>query len=297
MIATQKSDAYSDEIAHTGAIHSEHLLEPCWAEILSITPEAEGIATYWLKFKDPAVQERYSFLPGQFNMVYLPGLGEAAISISSDSEDHSRLGHTIRFVGNVTRAVSRLKVGDVVGLRGPFGTAWPTHEMEGHDVIIACGGVGLPPLRPAIHYIINHREKFGKVYLLYGARTPGDLLYPADYDRWQAAGIQVQITVDRADETWQGQVGVVPMLFYRFRMDAPNSIVLTCGPEVMIRYVVYEGLARRVPAEQIYVSLERNMKCGQGSCGHCQLGPYFICKDGPVFRFDKLQSFFNVEEF
>jgi NAD(P)H-flavin reductase len=273
------------------------MLAPTWAEITAITPEGEGIATYWLRFKDPAVQAAYSFLPGQFNMVYLPGLGEAAISVSSDSEDRSVIGHTIRFVGNVTRAVSRLKVGDQLSLRGPFGTPWPMQEMEGHDVIISGGGIGLAPLRPAIYSIINHREKFGKVYLLYGARTPGDLLYPSEYESWQAAGIQVQVTVDRADENWQGQVGVVPMLFYRFRMDAPNSIVLTCGPEIMIRYVVYEGLARRVPAEHIYVSLERNMKCGQGSCGHCQLGPYFICKDGPVFSFDKLQSFFNVEEF
>jgi NAD(P)H-flavin reductase len=285
------------KVTHAPAAQSEKLLEPVWAEITAITIEAEGIATYWLKFKDPAIQESYRFLPGQFNMIYLPGLGEAAISISSDSEDHSGLGHTIRFVGNVTRAVSRLKVGDEVGVRGPFGTSWPMREMEGRDIIIACGGVGLPPLRPAIYYILNHREKFGKVFLLYGARTPGDLLFPSEFEKWQEAGIQVQSTVDRADESWQGQVGVVPMLFYRFRMDAPNSIVLTCGPEIMIRYVVYEGLARRVPAEQIYVSLERNMKCGQGSCGHCQLGPYFICKDGPVFRFDKLQSFFNVEEF
>ncbi len=279
------------------ATHTSRLLEPQWAEISAITPEAEGISTYWLKFTDPALQAAYRFQPGQFNMLYVPGYGEAAISISSDSEDPDAIGHTIRFVGNVTHAIGRLKVGDLVGVRGPFGTCWPMKDIQGHDVIIACGGVGLPPLRPAIHYIMNHREQFGKVYLLYGARTPHDLLYPDDYQKWQEAGIQTQITVDRADENWQGQVGVVPMLFYRFRLDAPNSVVLTCGPEIMIRYVVYEGLARRVPAEQIYVSLERNMKCGQGSCGHCQIGPYFICKDGPVFRFDALQSFFNVEAF
>jgi NAD(P)H-flavin reductase len=282
---------------HTPASPSDRLLEPVWAEITAITPEAEGICTYWLKFTDPAIQAAYTFLPGQFNMIYLPGFGEAAISISSNSEDHTTVGHTIRFVGNVTRAISRLKVGDVVGVRGPFGAPWPMKEMEGHDVILACGGVGLPPLRPAIHYIMNHREQFGKVYLLYGARTPSDLIYPSEYKLWEKAGIQVQVTVDRADDVWQGQVGVVPMLFYRFRMDAPNSVVLTCGPEIMIRFVVYEGLARRVPAENIYVSLERNMKCGQGSCGHCQLGPYFVCKDGPVFRFDALQPYFNVEEF
>ncbi len=277
--------------------HLSQLLEPVWAQITTITAEAEGISTYWIKFVDPAVQASYSFQPGQFNMVYIPGFGEAAISISSNSEDTSLIGHTIRFVGNVTRAISRLKVGDVVGVRGPFGTPWPMQEMIGHDVIIACGGVGLPPLRPAIYYIMNHREKFGKVHLLYGARTPSDLIYPNEFKSWETAGIQTQITVDRADEDWQGQVGVVPMLFYRFRMDAPNSVVLTCGPEIMIRFVVYEGLARRVLPENIYVSLERNMKCGQGSCGHCQLGPYFICKDGPVFRFDALQPYFNVEEF
>jgi NAD(P)H-flavin reductase len=170
-------------------------------------------------------------------------------------------------------------------------------EIEGRDVIIAAGGIGLAPLRPSIYYILNHRERFGNVHLLYGARTPSDLLYPSEYKKWEAAGIQTHVTVDRSDEKWQGQVGVVPMLFYRLRLDAPNSVVLACGPEIMIRFVVFEGLARRVPAENIYISLERNMKCGQGSCGHCQLGPYFICKDGPVFRFDALQPFFNVEEF
>lgn len=287
---TAQSTKHSATISH-------HLLEPNWAEITAITPEAEGISTYWIKFKDPNVASMYTFQPGQFNMVYLPGFGEAAISISSDSENPSIVGHTIRFVGNVTRAISRLKVGDVIGIRGPFGSTWPINEMEGHDVIIACGGVGLPPLRPAIYYIMNHREKFGKVHLLYGARTPSDLIYPNEYAAWEKAGIQVQVTVDRADEGWQGLVGVVPMLFYRFRMDAANSLVLTCGPEIMIRFVVYEGLARRIQPENIYLSLERNMKCGQGSCGHCQLGPYFICKDGPVFRFDTLQPYFNVEEF
>ncbi|HEY6073188.1 MAG TPA: FAD/NAD(P)-binding protein, partial [Anaerolineales bacterium] len=187
--------------------------------------------------------------------------------------------------------------GDVVGLRGPFGTIWPMQAIEGRDVFIAAGGIGLAPLRPAIYHILNHRERFGNVHILYGARTPTDLLYPSEYKKWEAAEIQMHVTVDRADEKWQGQVGVVPMLFYHFRMEPAKTAVLACGPEIMIRFVVFEGLARRVPAENIYVSLERNMKCGQGSCGHCQLGPYFICKDGPVFSFDALQSYFHVEEF
>jgi len=277
--------------------HTEILLDPHWAEITNITLEADGISTYWLRFRDSLEQQEFRFEPGQFNMLYLPGFGEAAISISSDPEDHEKLGHTIRFVGNVTRQVSRLKVGDVVGLRGPFGTYWPMKAMEGKDVFIACGGIGLPPLRPAIYHIIRNREKYGKVTLLYGARTSGDLMFPHEYEVWRKAGIDVEVTVDRSDANWNGRVGVVPMWFYQFRIDPRKTAVLTCGPEVMIRFVIFEAMARRIPAESVYVSLERNMKCGQGSCGHCQMGPYFICKDGPVFRFDELQSFFNVEEF
>ena len=270
---------------------------PRWAEITAITNETSDVATYWLKFAEPTLQASYRFLPGQFNMMYLPGVGEAAISISSDAADHTSIGHTIRFVGNVTRAVSRLKVGDVVGLRGPFGTNWPVREIEGKDVFISCGGVGLPPLRPVIYHIMHNREKYGRVTLLYGARNTNELMYTAEYDSWRNAQIDVELTVDRGDANWTGRVGVAPMWFYHFRIDARKTAVLTCGPEIMIRFVIYEALARRIPLESIFVSLERNMKCGQGSCGHCQLGPYFVCKDGPVFRFDALEPFFNVEEF
>jgi NAD(P)H-flavin reductase len=287
----------ASQITRQPADHTGLLLEPSWAEVTSITPEIEGVSTYWLKFRDPAVQKAFTFLPGQFNMVYLPGFGEAAISISSDPLDHSNLGHTIRFAGNVTRAVSRLKVGDVVSLRGPYGTCWPMDELEGKDVFIACGGIGLPPLRPALYHIIRNREKYGKVTLLYGARVPKDLMYITEYTDWRKAGIDLEVTVDRGDPDWTGHVGVVPMWFYQFRIDPHKTAVLTCGPEIMIRFVIYEALARRIALDNIFVSLERNMKCGQGSCGHCQIGPYFICKDGPVFRFDSLQPFFNVEEF
>jgi NAD(P)H-flavin reductase len=272
------------------AVKDDAFLMPTWAEITAIQPEVEGIATLWLRFVDPKVHEAYAYRPGQFNMLYVPGYGEAAISISSDPNHRDSFGHTIRFVGNVTRALSRLKI-------GPFGTYWPMETMEGSDIIIAAGGIGLPPLRPAIYHILRNRSKFGKVNLLYGARTPGDLLYSAELDEWRKADIQIQITVDRADETWQGQVGVVPMLFYRFRIDPTRSCVLTCGPEVMIRFVVFEALARRLPTDRIFVSLERNMKCGQGFCGHCQLGPFFICKDGPVFPYTALEPYFSVEDF
>jgi NAD(P)H-flavin reductase len=169
--------------------------------------------------------------------------------------------------------------------------------MKGMDVVIACGGIGLPPLRGAIYSIMHNRADYGKVTLLYGARTPKDLMYPTEYEDWKKADIDVQLTVDRGDDTWTGRIGVVPMWFYHFRVDPRNTAILTCGPEIMMRFVIYEALARRIPSEHIFVSLERNMKCGQGFCGHCQLGPYFICKDGPVFTFDKLEQYFNVEEF
>ncbi|MEZ0394947.1 MAG: FAD/NAD(P)-binding protein [Anaerolineales bacterium] len=278
--------------------HPGRLIQPDWAEIVRITPETEGISTFWLRFIDPQVRERYHFQPGQFNMLYLPGYGESAISMSSDPEDEERLvGHTIRFVGTVTKNIGRLKVGDVLGVRGPFGTSWPMKQIEGRDLVLACGGIGLPPLRPAIYHIIRNREKYGKVTLLYGARTPKDLMYPDEHEEWKRHDIQMEISVDRGDENWDGRVGVVPMWFYNFRIDPRNTAVLTCGPEIMIRFVIYEGLARRIPAERIFVSLERNMKCGQGSCGHCQIGPYFICKDGPVFPFSVLQRYVNVEEY
>jgi NAD(P)H-flavin reductase len=269
---------------------------PYWAEIVSIQPEAPGIATYWLRFLDPAVRDGYSFRPGQFNMLYLPGYGESAISISSDCENRETIGHTIRYTGNVTQNIARLKVGDVIGVRGPFGTKWPLDQFKGYDLILGTGGVGLPPLRPVIYHAIRHRQDFGRVVLLYGARTPKDLQFPREYMDWREAGIETMITVDRADENWQGQVGVVPILFYNLRIDHKRSLVMTCGPEIMIRFVVFEALARRVPSDQIYVSLERNMKCGLGQCGHCQLGPYFVCKDGPVFSYETLEPYYNVEE-
>ncbi len=285
------------QIAQPAAVHSNRPPRMLWAEVAAITPVIPDVTTYWLKFSDPNVAASYTFQPGQFNMLYLPGFGESAISICSDPDARGNIAHSVRFVGNVTRAVSRLKVGDPVGLRGPFGTPWPVEALEGRDVFIAAGGIGLPPLRPLLYYIQHNRERFGKVTLLYGARNPSDLMYTTEYDAWRASGIEVEITVDRGDASWTGRVGVVPMWFYQFRIDPHKSAVLTCGPEIMIRFVIFEALARRIPLDRIFVSLERNMKCGQASCGHCQIGPYFVCKDGPVFRFDSLQPYFNVEEF
>ena len=274
-----------------------HPMKPNWTELVKIQQEAPGISTYWLKFIDPDLNNTYTFKPGQFNILSIPGYGEAAISISSDVNDNDSIGHTIRLAGDVTNAIARLEIGDTVGIRGPFGSNWPIKTCKGKDIYIAAGGIGLPPLRPVIYKIMRNRSDYGKVVVLYGARTPNDLQFKREFDEWREADIEVLVTVDRATEGWEGTVGVVPLLFYRLRMDPQNSVAFTCGPEIMMRFVVYEALARRLSEHDIYVSFERNMKCGFGSCGHCQLGPFFVCKDGPVFSYDQLMPYFNVEDF
>jgi len=264
--------------------------------IVAIRPEVPNVATYDLAFEEPEFAASYRFAPGQFNMLYMPGYGESAISISSDPARQGVLSHTIRVAGNVTSAMARKRVGERLGLRGPFGSSWPVEACRGNDVVIACGGIGLAPLRPAIYHVLNHRSDYGRVHLLYGARTPKDLLYPAEHEQWRAGGIEVEVTVDIGESDWAGHVGVVPVLFYRLRLEPKRTTIWTCGPEIMMRFVVFEALARRIAPERIYLSLERNMSCAMGFCGHCQLGPHFVCKDGPVFSFRQVEPFFNLED-
>jgi NAD(P)H-flavin reductase len=265
--------------------------------IRGIKPEVTGIATYELGFDDPAVQARYRFQPGQFNMLYLPGIGEAAISISSDPDRPETLLHTVRVVGNVSRALSRKELGDQILLRGPFGSTWPMADCHGCDLVIAGGGVGLAPLRPILYHVAGHRADFGRVTLLYGARTSRDLLYADEFDDWRASGIDVEVTVDLGDDAWLGHIGVVPSLFYRLRLKAAQTRILTCGPEIMMRFVIFEALARKVPPRHIYLTLERNMNCALGFCGHCQLGPAFVCRNGPVFTYEQMAPYLDIEDF
>ena len=270
---------------------------PNWAEIVKIEQEAPEVKTFWLKFTDPKVQRAFSFRPGQFNMLTVPGYGEAAMSISSHPNHKDAIGHTIRLTGNVTNAINRLGVGGILGLRGPFGSYWPLEKLKSRDIYIAAGGIGLPPLRPAIYQIIENRADYGKVVLIYGARTPDDLQFTEEYETWEEADIELLVCVDSCDDTWTGLVGVVPMLFYSLRIDPKKGALLTCGPEIMIHFAAYEAIARRIPRKRIFVSLEKNMKCGFGSCGHCQLGPYFVCKDGPVFSYKQIGPYLEVENF
>jgi NAD(P)H-flavin reductase len=265
--------------------------------IRHVKPETPGVVTYALDFADRGITDTYQFRPGQFNMLYLPGIGESAISISSDPEGKGTLLHTVRAAGNVTQALVRKRPGDLIALRGPFGSSWPMAEARGQDLVIACGGIGLAPLRPAIYHIVRHRADYGRVILLYGARMPGDLLYSEEYDTWRGASIEVEVTVDIGADEWRGNIGVVPVLFYRLRLKPNQTRVLTCGPEVMMHFVVFEALARRIPPNRIHLSMERNMNCAVGLCGHCQFGPVFVCKDGPVFTYEQLEPYLHVEEF
>jgi len=270
---------------------------PRTATIHAVKPETPGIQTYELTFDDPEAAAGYRFRPGQFNMLYLPGIGEAAISVSSDPGMAGVFGHTVRAAGNVTQALARLRPGAALGIRGPFGSSWPMDACKGQDIVIACGGVGLAPLRPALYHVLSHRSDYGRVMLLYGARSSGDLLYCEEYDHWRKKDIEVEVTVDIGSGDWRGNIGVVPVLFYRLRLNTPRVRLLTCGPEVMIRFVIFEALARRLKPEHIYLSMERNMKCAIGLCGHCQLGPAFVCKDGPVFTYRQIEPYMHVEDF
>ncbi len=265
-------------------------------KVRDIHHEVEGVSTYNLKFLDDAVRRKYRFAPGQFNMLYLPGAGEIAISISDDPNNTETCRHTIRIAGNVTRAMARLDVGGTLGLRGPFGTSWPMSQCIGRDVVIVCGGIGLAPLRPAICTLLRDRERFGRLHLLYGARTADALLFAHEYEDWSQRGMNVNTTVDRYSTGWSGNVGVVTQLLDQLTsFDPHNTVLLGCGPEVMMRFTVRAALSRGMSEQQIWVSMERNMQCAVGLCGHCQLGPAFICKDGPVFRYDKVAPFIDVE--
>lgn len=269
---------------------------PQTAVIREITPEVNDVATYQLALADSAAAKAYRFQPGQFNMLYVPGAGESAISMSGDPGATELLTHTIRVAGNVTRSIAAMKVGDTLGLRGPFGTSWPLDACAGRDVILVAGGIGLPPLRPLIYRLLAERQRYGQLHLLYGSRSPEMRLYTEEYGLWSEGGLDVKETVDRSSPGWHGNVGVVTTLLERLENFNPaQTILLICGPDLMMRFTARAAIQRGMKAEQIWVSTERNMQCAVGLCGHCQLGPEFICKDGPVFRYDQIIPYLKVE--
>ncbi len=253
--------------------------------------------TYTLELEAGSGERVLPYMPGQFNMVYAYGVGEVPISFSGDPSRPGVVVHTIRAVGAVTKALCALKPGGTVGIRGPFGNPWPIGEAESNDVLIVAGGIGLAPLRSAIYAVLSNRKKYGKVTLLYGCRTPRDMIFRRELEKWRGRfDLEVEITVDSAEADWFGNVGVVTTLIRRAHFDRYNTIAMVCGPELMMRYTVQELGMVGLSQERIYLSMERNMKCGTGFCGHCQYGPEFICKDGPVFSFDRIRNIFTRRE-
>ena len=245
----------------------------------------------------PVEGGNFAFAPGQFNMLYVFGIGEVPISISGDPADRSRLIHTTRAVGAVTNAMDRLKVGDVLGVRGPYGTPWPVEAAFGRDLVFVAGGVGLAPLRPAITMAMANRDRFSRVVVLYGARTPDDILFKKELERWRSRfDMDVSVTVDRATQRWGGNVGVVTNLVAKRGFEPARTTAFVCGPEGMMRYSAIALEKAGVARDAIHLSMERNMKCGCGLCGHCQWGPHFVCKDGPVFRYDRIADMLTIRE-
>lgn len=253
----------------------------------------ETADTFTLRIETEA--HGFAFAPGQFNMVYAFGVGEVAISISGDPTKPETLLHTIRAVGNVTRAITRLEVGDSVGIRGPYGSAWPMDQAAGGDVLVIAGGLGLAPLRPVVYQVLARRQQFGRVALLYGARSPSDRLFARELEEWSEL-LDLTVIVDHAGVEWTGRVGVVPALISETALDPANTTALLCGPEVMMRFCARALAERGLGPERIFVSLERNMKCAVGMCGHCQYRETFVCKDGPIVPLERIAPIFDLRE-
>jgi NAD(P)H-flavin reductase len=267
---------------------------PAPYRVAQVRRETRDVATLELC---PTAGERPAFQPGQFNMLYAFGVGEVAISMSGDPARMGSYVHTVRNVGAVSGVIAALKEGAILGLRGPFGTAWPSQTAEGCDVVIVAGGLGLAPLRPAIYHVLARRERYGRIVILYGTRSPADILYHREIERWRRRlDVDISVTVDHADPSWHGNVGVVTKLIARSGFDPNSTIAMICGPEVMMRFTAMALNEAGVSSDRVYLSMERNMKCAIGLCGHCQFGPSFICKDGPVMRYDRIAEILAVRE-
>ncbi len=251
--------------------------------------------TFTLELEPP--NGSFEFRPGQFTMVYAFGIGEVPISISSSASNGGTILQTIRRTGAVTHALGHLRSGAYVGIRGPYGVPWPMDDIKGRDLLIIGGGIGLAPLRPAIYYALENRDDYERVVVLYGTRTPDDILYEEELAKWGArTDCTTMVTVDAADRGWNGAVGVVTRLIGRVGFDAPNTTALVCGPEIMMT-VTAERLmeVHSMAPENIYITMERNMKCAIGVCGHCQFGGKFVCTDGAVFPYPEVGELFEVK--
>ena len=271
---------------------------PVPARVAGRVQESPTIVTLRLELEDPARQAAFRFAPGQFNMLHLPGVGEVPISISSDPDHDTFLGHTVRMVGRVTRALARLPVGARLGVRGPFGRGWPLEAARGGDVVVLAGGLGCAPVVGAVRYVLHRRRDYGRLVVMQGVKHAEDLIWRAQYEAWaREPDVQVLLAADVAGGDWPWNVGPVTELLEGARFDRGRCTVLMCGPEPMMIAAARRLEALGVPAAAIHLSMERNMQCALGRCGHCQIGPWFVCRDGPVFRYDRIRPLLGVRGF
>ena len=275
---------------------AEALTSPMVPAPFAVAAKRQETQDTWTLELSPHGAEEMAFAPGQFTMISAFGTGEVPISISGDPRASGTLVHTVRAVGLATAAICRACPGEVLEVRGPFGRPWPVEEIEGSDVLVIAGGIGLAPLRPAILALLARRERYGRLLLLYGGRSPDQLLYTEELERWRHEGLEVAMSVDSAGPEWLGHVGVVPRLIGRARFDAARAAALVCGPEVMMRFTVSALRQAGVDTASVYASMERNMQCGVAHCGHCQLGPTLVCRDGPVYRWSEIERWLGIRE-
>lgn len=271
------------------------------ATVQRVAQTAEDTYTYWSVFDDPEARRVYTFQPGQISMFGVFGVGEVPISVSSDPARPMHLAHTIRACGRVTNVIGGLKAGDRITLRGPFGRPWPVEQARGGDLVIVAGGLGLAPLRSAVYSALRHRGMYRRVVLLVGARDPAQMLFRRQLETWLGWSryqdqLEVHLTVDTADADWPHREGLITSLFPHVDIDAKASTVFTCGPEIMMRFALRDLSALGIPDDRLWLTIERTMHCAVKLCGHCQLGPYFVCADGPIFRWDQIRDLLGVPE-
>ncbi len=265
---------------------------PFPVRIDSMQRESFDTITHRVVFEDSAAADVFTYKPGQFAEVSLPGIGEAPISITSSPGRQGYLEFTIRSAGKLTRAINDLKPGDRLYIRGPYGNSFPFEETGGKNLFFIAGGIGLPPLRSLINAVFENRKDFGRITILYGSKTPDELCFKEELTEWQEISeTEVLLTVDTPDETWTGNIGVVTKLWDKTDMSPHNSAAFVCGPPVMIKFVIVKLLQSGFMPQNIFVTLERYMKCGIGKCGHCNIGMKFVCVDGPVFSYEQLKEF------
>lgn len=265
---------------------------PAKAVIKDIKTETKDIKTYTIS-PETGMARHWKFEPGQFNMLSISGVGEFAVSFSS-AEPNGDFKHTVKAVGRVTTSLARLKTGDFVGIRGPYGTYWPTGQFNGKNVLIVAGGIGIAPLHGVIQQIIKNKNDYKSLNILYGAKKLEDMLFKDKYENWEKEGANLLLTLDEGEpDKWPYHTGVVTALFKKLSIKPSETIALICGPEIMMRFCVIELLKQGYLADQIYISLERRMDCAIQMCGHCMLGHFFICKDGPVFSYEKVKGVFG----